>query len=114
MDKNPGDNLDFHFIVKPVNHGLTFQSVNYPDYFIAITSSGIFISKDTPIEDRSWNIIPSNKANSFMMVSLSNNPLWKENILTYTPDSSKTFLSENKGTIYQSIYLYTLPNYTVV
>uniref|UniRef100_A0A6C0DA14 Fringe-like glycosyltransferase domain-containing protein n=1 Tax=viral metagenome TaxID=1070528 RepID=A0A6C0DA14_9ZZZZ len=94
LSKLEEDNNDFFFIVKSAKNGnpagVSFQSTNYPEYYIAPKESGIFISKDSTADEQSW-IIEDN------MTLRSLSARWNGMYLGVNKDNSVSLSSEKKG-----------------
>ena len=84
--KNTEDNDDFLFRVKAARNGnpngFSFQSVNYPEYYISTKDNGIIIAKDNSLDDQSWILEGSTH---IQMYSLSTG---SKKFLTLGPNNS--------------------------
>jgi len=108
--ENPGNNDDFNFIVKPARNsseGFSFQSVNYPQYYIVPHTDGLFISKDASLDDQSWNIVPNEKG--VRLVSLSKNILWTGLSISIQPFKDVLFMSPHSEAFIQTVVMYEIP-----
>jgi hypothetical protein len=89
LSKYLEENNDFLFLVRSARNGcpngVSLESVNYSNYYIAPKQDGVYIAKDGPLEDQSWIA----EGEDYMQLrSLSTNPDWKDSYLAFGPNNT--------------------------